>query len=151
ELERRAAVLEARLQAPHAVEGRLIIRLGHFQPRLRRVVIDLRQEAPALELLRAAECRAGIVAVGRRLADRRDLIVGRGLAVLRAIDAELRLDLAQRALGALGGELELARLEPRQHVAGPDVGAELHRDLADDAGGFAADPGLIRRGQRAGE
>ena len=59
-----------------------------------------------------------------------------------AVDAELRFDLAQRALGAVERQLQLARLEPDEHVAGPDLGAELHADFADDAGDLAADLGL---------
>ena len=82
---------------------------------------------------------ARIVAIGNRLADRRDLVVGRRLLVLTAIDAELRFDLAQRAFGAVERELQLARFEPDEHVAGPDLGAELHADFADDAGDLAAD------------
>ena len=66
----------------------------------------------AAELLRAHECRARVIAIRRRLPNRRDLIVGRRLFVLEVIDAELRFDLPQRALSAFGGQLELARLEP---------------------------------------
>ena len=67
----------------------------------------------------------------------------------RAIDAELRLDLAQRALRAVERQLQLARLELHQDVAGADLGAELHRHLADDAGDLAADLRLVGREQRA--
>ena len=64
---------------------------------------------------------------------------GGGCLSCDAVDAELRLDLAQRALGALERELQLARLEADEHVAGLHLGAELHRHLADDAGDLAAD------------
>src|SRR5262245_45993390 len=67
------------------------------------------------------------------------------------IDAELRLDLTQLALGAIDRELQLARLEPDEEVAGAHFGPELHRHVGDDAGDFAADFGLIGGEQRARE
>src|SRR5207247_2916843 len=84
-----APILKARLERVNVVEGGLIIRVGYLQPRFGGVAIDLRQEPSSAELLRPSERRARIVAVRGRLADRGDLIVGRRLAILRAVDAEL--------------------------------------------------------------
>ena len=96
-----------------------------------------------MQLLRARERVARIVAVRGCLPDARDLFVGRRFLVLRAVDAELRLDLPELALGAVERELQLARIEAHEHVAGPHFGAKLHRHIAHDAGDFAADAGLI--------
>ena len=104
-----------------------------------------------MSCLRALERGPRVVAIRHRLAHRRDLLVGRRLLVLRAVDAELRFDLPQRALRPLERERQLARLEAHQHVADAHVAAELNRDLADDAGDLAADARLIGRDEGAGE
>ncbi len=65
--------------------------------------------------------------------------------------AELRAGLAQRGLGALEGQLQLARLDLDERRADADFAADFHEHPADDAGRFRADLGLIGRQQRAGE
>ena len=102
-------------------------------------------------MLRAFERRARVVAVGNLLADRRDLLVRRRLLVPAAVDAELRFHLSQRALRAIHRELQLARLQADEDIAGLHLGAELDAHLADDAGDFAADLRHVRREQGARE
>src|SRR5439155_17116189 len=127
QLVRGAAILKARFETPHGIDRRLVVGFGDLPTRFGGVAIDLREQAAAAELLRAREGGARVIAIRRRLANRRDLVVGRRLFVLEMIDAELRFDLPQRALGAFGGQLELAWLEPHQNIARPYVGPELDR------------------------
>ena len=143
-----APILQAGLQAVDGVERGLIVRLGDLQARLRAVAVGLRQQAAPAQLLRPLERAARVVTVRGRLAHRRNLVVGRRLLFLQVIDPELRFDLAEGALGAVERQLELARLQPGDHVAGPDLGAELHADVAHDAGDLAADACLLGGRQR---
>ena len=151
QLERGAAILEARFEAADAVDRRLVVRLRDLQARFRGVVVDLRHQAAPVQLIGALERVARIVAVRDRLPDRGDLIVGGRLLVLAAIDAELRFDLPQRALGAVDGELQLTRVEADEAVARPHLGAELHRHVEDAAAHFAAHSRLVGREQRSGQ
>ena len=151
ELIGRAPILQARLEAAHVVDRGLVVRLRDLQTGFGCVAVGLGQETAAVQLLRAFERGSRVVAVRHRLADRGDLIVGRRLLVLRPVDAQLCLDLAQRALGALEGQRQLPRLEPHQHVADADLAPELDPHLADDAGDLAADARLVGRHQRAGQ
>ena len=152
QLVRGAAILQAGLQAADVVERRLIVRLGDLEARFRGVAVDLRQQAAAA---RAARARSNALRASSRfaIAWRTDAICSSagGSPVLPAVDPELRFDLPQRALGAVERELQLARLEPDEHVAGPDLGAELHADVAHDPGDLAADACLIGGDQRAGQ
>jgi len=72
-----------------------------------------------------------------------------GLLVLA--HAELRFNLAQRAFGSLQRQCEFSRIELGERVADPHFGAELNRHLANDAGRFAADLGLVGRHERTGQ
>ena len=63
-----------------------------------------------------------VVAIGDRLLDRGDLLVGRGLPVLATLDPQLRFDLTERALGAVERQLQLARVEANERVANLDLG-----------------------------
>ena len=122
-----AAILQAGFEAADGVERRLIVRLRDLEARFGGVAIDLRQQAAPAQLLRALEARCG---------RRRDWrLPGAPTAICSsaggclscaAIDAELRFDLPQRALGAVQRELQLARLEPDEDVSGAHFGAELH-------------------------
>jgi hypothetical protein len=59
--------------------------------------------------------------------------------------------LPELAFGAIERELQLARLDVHEHVAGADLASELHGHVANDAGDFAADLRLVGRHQGAGE
>src|SRR5439155_15378357 len=102
-------------------------------------------------LLGAFEGGLRIVVIGDLLADRRNLLVARRPFVVPAVDAELRLHLAQGALRAIQRELQLARLQADEDVAGLDLRAQLHTHFADDSGDFAADLRHVGREERAGE
>ncbi len=149
QIERCPAILEAGLQRARVVDRRFVVRFGDLQASVGRIVIDLRQEAAAVELLGARIRRARVVPIGCGLANRRDLLVRRRLAILRSLEADLGFDLTQRALGALERELELPRLQSHQDVAGANFRTKLDKNLANDPGDLTADLGLIGREQRA--
>jgi hypothetical protein len=104
-----------------------------------------------VQLFGPLERAAGIVAIGHRLADRRDLFVRGQLAVRRMIDAELRFDLAQLAFRPIERELELLRLDAHEDVAGADLSAELDGNFVHAAGHFTADLRHVRRQERPGQ
>jgi hypothetical protein len=145
-----APILQGRPQRAHVVERRLIVRFHDLEARVGGVAIHLRDQATAVQRRGAIVGRLGVVTVRARLADGGDVFV-RQRFLLTAGDAELCFDLLERAVGAFEGQRELTRLEADQCVARFHFRAELHGHRAHDAGHLAADFGLIRRNQRAGQ
>ena len=142
-----AAILQERLLSANVVDRGLVRRLGHLQPRVRRLQVDRREDAARGERLCAIAAGARVFPVGHGVSDRPDLVVGgrRVGGVDRPVHAELRARLPERALGAGERERELLRSEPDQRITGADFAANLDQHLPDDPRRFGAHSRLIRR------
>ena len=124
QLVRRAPILQAGLQAVDGVERGLIVGLGDLRAASRRVSRSAWVSRP--RPLNCCACSNALRASSRfAVAWRIDAIWSSagGCLSCSVIDAELRLDLAQSAFGAVERQLQLARVEPRDDVAGSDLGA----------------------------
>ena len=76
------------------------------------------------------------------------MIIRWDLIAAGGIDPELRFCLAQSALGTLESEIQFLRVQPHQLLHDFDFLADFHKNVPDNAGTLAADPGLIGGNQR---